>query len=697
VIEAKKEEQEAVPATNVTAESKEQDDNKKTTEQQDAQQDTPEPSQISAEDKMTLETIFGEEATKGIISLHNAVLKNPNKKPRDFKSVISEVIPDKEVRTQAHQAIRKIFSSKLDTKTDEENNTITIAGAPKLVKERGGGQGGGRNGIPRVKNKSGWDDLGGEYLHFTLYKENKDTMEAVYFLASQMKMNVKSFQFGGTKDRRGVTTQRVSVYRVHAEQLARLNGRLRGSKIGDFEHQKEGLELGDLGGNEFVITLRDCHFPDEEGLAVHERLELAKKIVNEAVESFKAGGFINYYGLQRFGSFAASTDRIGMKLLQGNLKGAVDDILAYNAAVLPSGDSEANDTPTVHGQNISSDDINRAVAINIWQTHQNANDALYKLPRKFSAESNIIRHLGQKNNKSLNDYQGALQTIPRNLRLMYVHAYQSLVWNTVAGERWSRWGNQVVEGDLVLDTEYATKMNSSVSGSTSEPQQATKQEVDEAGEPIISASASAATTGGHDNTIKDHDTIYATAHALTAAEVESGTFDITDIVLPLPGYDVTYPPNELGAFYKSFMASEQGGGLDPYDMRRSWKDMSLSGGYRKVVVKPGEGMSAEVRAYGREDEQMVETDLEKLNKKTGYKRGPQQKQQDVQDVEMTDAAAAQNATSSTNGATFGDPHGKIAVILNMKLGPSQYATMALREMMKIGGVKTYKPDFGGGR
>lgn len=669
----------------------------KEAQQQDKQQDATEGSEVSLEDMTTLQTIFGEETTKDIIKLHQAVLKNPNKKPRDFKSVVTNVIEDKEVRTQAHRAVRRIFSSKLDTKTDEDNNTIAIAGAPKVVKERGGGQGGGRNGVPKVKNKSGWDDLGGEYLHFTLYKENKDTMEAVYFLASQMKMNVKSFQFGGTKDRRGVTTQRVSVYRVHAEQLARLNGRLRGSKIGDFKHQRDGLELGDLGGNEFIITLRDCHFPGEEGLAVHERLDLAKKIVDEAVESFKVGGFINYYGLQRFGSFAASTDRIGMKLLQGNLKGAVDDILAYNASVLPS-ENQTNNTPTTHGQNISSDDINRAVAINIWQTTQNANDALYKLPRKFSAESNIIRHLGQKNNKSLNDYQGALQTIPRNLRLMYVHAYQSLVWNTVAGERWSRWGNKVVEGDLVLDTEYNAKMNPSGSASTSASKTATAQDVDEAGEPIISASASASTTGGHDNTIKDTDTIYATARALTADEANSGTFAINDIVLPLPGYDVTYPPNELGAFYKSFMASEQGGGLDPYDMRRSWKDMSLSGGYRKVVVKPGEGMTADVRAYQREDEQMVETDLEKLNKRTGYGRGRQQKQQDAPaDAEMADAAPQTTASTATNGTTFGDPPSRIAVVLNMKLGPSQYATMALREMMKVGGVKTYKPDFGGGR
>lgn len=595
------------------------------------------------------------------------MLKHPSRKAKDFITIKSNVIGSKDQRTQVHTAVRKIFRSRLDTSTADDD-TIDVSVA--LPSPQGHGSRN-SNGKSAPRGNLSWDELGGSYLHFTLYKENKDTMEVIGYLGSQLKIQPKSFQFGGTKDRRAVTVQRCSVHRVRAADLASQNRTLRNCKIGDFAHSPHGLELGELAGNEFVITLRDCHFPGEDGLDIGQRVELAQKLLSQSVSAFQDGGFLNYYGLQRFGSFATSTDTVGLKLLQGNLEGAISDILSFNPASLAT--AGETDDPA---KKISRDDLARADAINIWLTTHNSKQALERLPRKFSAERNIIQHLGSRNRgtkefSNLNDFQGALSTIPRNLRLMYVHAYQSLVWNVIAGKRWELYGHQVVEGDLVIVSEHIDKDPNAAGPPPTH---------DEQGEPIVQPAFDDRATRPEDD--------FDRARSLTAEEASSGKYSVFDVVLPLPGYDVVYPPNAVGEEYKTFMASERGGGLDPYNMRRSWKDISLSGGYRKVLARPGEGMSFEVKLYDKAEDQLVKTDLERLMENQaqsdatrgadGYTNG---------DGSVTETAAVLEEAGEK----------KLAVILQMKLGPSQYATMALRELMKAGGVQTYKPDFAGGR
>lgn len=587
------------------------------------------------------------------MDLHERILQVPNAKPREHGSVKSPVI-DREQRTQIHQEIRRIFSSRLETSTNNDGAMIISAAATGNSRNaRANGAGHARP--PQFKGKLGWQDLGGEYLHFSLYKENKDTMEVISFLARQLKMKPQSFQFAGTKDRRGVTVQRVSVYRVYADRLAGLNRMLRGSKVGGFEHRPHGLELGELKGNEFVITLRDCNFPELEATELDKRAELASSIVKEAVQHLSNLGFINYYGLQRFGTFSTRTDTIGLKMLQGDFKGAVDAILDFSSETLAAAQDPLS---SMSGSDmISSDDKARAHALHTFKTTGKIHPAIDDLPRKFSAEANIIRHLGGADRSK--DYLGALQTIPRNLRLMYVHAYQSLVWNIAAGERWKVYGGQVVEGDLVLVNEHKDKVDNDTSAVS----------VDQDGEVIIRPAAEDSAANTEDS--------FTRARALSNEEVASGAYNIFDVVLPTPGYDILYPANDLSEVYKTFMASERGGGIDPHDMRRKWKDVSLSGSYRKILGRPG-NCSFEIKSYSREDEQFVETDLQRIEKGKVVNGDRQPQEHEGKEAE-------------------GGLSEKLAVILKLQLGSSQYATMALRELMKLGGVKTYKPDFGGGR
>ena len=161
--------------------------------------------------------------------------------------------------------------------------------------------------------------------------------------------------------------------------------------------------------------------------------------------------------------------------------------------------------------------------------------------------------------------------IQRNMKLMYVHAYQSLVWNFAEGERWRLFGDKVVEGDLVMVNKHKDKSGTLM-----------MDDVDAEGEVVIQPAG--------DDRAHDIDDVFERVRPLTAGEAASGSYSIFDVALLQPGFDVIY--DNMSNFYKSFMASERGDGLDPLDMRRKQRDYSLSGSYRKVLARIGPAMTS---------------------------------------------------------------------------------------------------------
>jgi len=101
---------------------------------------------------------------------------------------------------------------------------------------------------------------------------------------------------------------------VPPERLASLNRGLRGMRLGGFEFVEEGLRLGQLRGNRFELLMRSVGGAPPAAVAA-------------ACAAVRDAGFINYFGLQRFGTGVTGTHAVGRLLLRGEWRGAVEAIL----------------------------------------------------------------------------------------------------------------------------------------------------------------------------------------------------------------------------------------------------------------------------------------------------------------------------------------------------------------------------------
>ena len=74
--------------------------------------------------------------------------------------------------------------------------------------------------------------------------------------------------------------------------------------MGNFSYKNTGLELGDLGGNHFTIALRNIEPELKESAA-------------KALDGLRDKGFVNYFGLQRFGTVqSVKTSDVGLAMIK---------------------------------------------------------------------------------------------------------------------------------------------------------------------------------------------------------------------------------------------------------------------------------------------------------------------------------------------------------------------------------------------
>ncbi|QDZ20354.1 tRNA pseudouridine synthase D [Chloropicon primus] len=415
-----------------------------------------------------------------------------------------------------------------------------------------------------------------KFCRFLLYKENTDTQYAIHMLAKHLRINPKRLSYAGTKDKRGVTVQWCMGFKISARDLEYYNRRKgRGDHnvyVGNIEELDDGksLGLGDLKGNHFVVILRGVE-------------EKAKAIAEASVESLREKGFINYYGLQRFGTGGAPTHAVGIELMKGNWKQACKLILLGRDSELQRIKDARQDVIDVIQQemNTESEPVRRKLQ-----------DALRTLPKNAFAEKCIVSGLLSRDRRNL---VAALSTIPRTLKLMYIHAYQSYLWNSAASKRLEDFsGDHAVEGDLVFEDlrQHAQGMTYAKA---------------ESGEAVGGNNQSKDSNGA------DAEAALPAARHVTKEEEDNKVIGIDKVILPLPGSQTKYPTNAISKVYEDLLA-EDGINLKKRAHKvYEFSSESIAGAYRSLINVPTD-VSVDFLKYDDPDEQLVQTDLQKIKK-----------------------------------------------------------------------------------
>lgn len=556
-------------------------------------------------------------------------------------------------RTAVHNFFKQNFKFLVTDTTDGPDASSKCI---RVRLDSGGHKNNGRNSKKRKergekpfdsRGSSNWPEHLGKFLRFHLYKENKDTQEALGIIGKMLGIQSKSFGFAGTKDKRAVSTQRVTVFKQQASRLAALNDRLIGIKVGDFCHVKEGLLLGKLLGNRFTVTLRGVIADSED-------------TIKAAADSLGRHGFINYFGLQRFGTGSVPTHLIGATLLRGEWKTAVSLIL----------DPREGERDVIR------------MAREYYKESNDIEGTLRQLPRHLVAERAVLQCL----KKCPGDYLQALKAIPRTLRMMYVHGYQSYLWNHAATERVQKYGfDQVVLGDLVYckgdDSEKETVgVNSECNDDNCDDTYDCSHLDETSGTDLLERK----------NTL---------VKVVTVEDVSAGNYTVDDVVLPMPGSRVIFPTSEIVKVYHDLAKKDAINLTESVHSVKEFSITSMTGSYRRVFQKPLD-FEWELLAYNDSNKPLAETDLDNISKTGSTNIIKQEEQGKGEDNDLSDCTklpvSSRNSTALSTDTNEGSEREveseqvsgsnwqetQMALKLSLTLPASCYATMAIRELLK---------------
>ncbi len=248
---------------------------------------------------------------------------------------------------------------------------------------------------------------GKEQLHLELEKLNTSTSQAVSNIARNLRLSRKRIGYAGLKDKRAITSQKISLWKPEKERLDSFYHPMIYLKNAEWNEKK--LDLGNLKGNIFHITIRNLDKTEEE-----------IKTIFEEFKTQTEKGIPNYFGPQRFGGKRKVTHEVGKLLLEEKFEEAV---MLYLTKTF---DTEHEDM--------------KLARTNLAKTRNYAK-AVKEFPVSARTERTMIHHLCSYEN----DFLGAFGKLPKKIRYLFTHALQSHLFNKMIEKRIELFGEKALE------------------------------------------------------------------------------------------------------------------------------------------------------------------------------------------------------------------------------------------------------------
>ena len=256
-------------------------------------------------------------------------------------------------------------------------------------------------------------------------KVGRTTLDVVLDIARDLHIDRKRMGFAGMKDKKALTRQWICIANMDSEEQFRQveNLDIYKTEFLDVTRGRKKLRMGQLKGNKFRILIRDL-----------DDIEKSADVANEVLKELEITGVPNYYGWQRFGKPRTNTHLVGEALIHNDLKEAVRRYIGN-----PS-ESESEENQLAR------------------QAYDDGNleKSLELMGKGMRYEKMMIRQLIKDSKKGeLTDkaYMNALHALPKPLQRMFVHAYQSYLFNDVVSRRVDMGINKYIEGDIIIDPE----------------------------------------------------------------------------------------------------------------------------------------------------------------------------------------------------------------------------------------------------